>query len=92
MDSLIGSVLETAVSLRLLHCSMQRMIAIIRIVVRSNPIDAMRSSNIIVYVLVTLFVVQGWKRGSSMTRELFDKVKRFDYAASSRCQVGIRFV
>ena len=50
LDSLIGSVPETAVSLRLLHCSMQRMIAIIRIVVRSNPIDAMRSSNIMVCV------------------------------------------
>ena len=59
LDSLIGSVLTTAVSLRLLHCSMQRMIAIIRIVVRSNPIDAMRSSNIMLCFSTTIVVVWG---------------------------------
>ena len=71
MNSLIGSVLGTAVPVRLLHCSMQRMIAIIRIVVMSNPTDAMRSSNIIVYVSTTLFIVRSLKLVSSMVRELW---------------------
>ena len=92
MDSLIGSVLGTVVPVCLLRCSMQRMIAIIRIVVMSNPTDAMRSSNIIVYVSTTLFVVRGLKLVSSMVRELWIKVKKFDYSASSRCLVRIRYV
>ena len=79
LDSLIGSVPETAVSLRLLHCSMQRMIAIIRIVVRSNPIDAMRSSNIMVCVLYdnfrsTRFELRGFHQffvfGSAVDHEI----------------------
>ena len=57
-ESLIGSVLGIAASLLLLHCSMQSMIAIIRIVVRSSPIDAMRSSNIMLSLSVTIVVVQ----------------------------------
>ena len=54
MDSLIDSVLGTVVPVCLLRCSMQRMIAIIRIVVMSNPTDAMRSSKIMVCVFVCL--------------------------------------
>ena len=72
---------------------MQRMIAIIRIVVRSNPIDAMRSSNIMVCVFCTTTSVErGLNWGSSMTRELLAKWKKLDYSASSRCLVGIEYV
>ena len=48
LDSFIGSGLGNVVPVCLLRCSMQRMIAIIRIVVMSNPTDAMRSSKIMV--------------------------------------------
>ena len=63
MDSFIGSGLGNVVPVCLLRCSMQRMIAIIRIVVMSNPTDAMRSSKIIVCVCFSapLFVVRGLK-------------------------------
>ena len=54
MDSFIGSGLGNVVPVCLLRCSMQRMIAIIRIVVMSNPTDAMRSSKIMVCVCVFL--------------------------------------
>ena len=55
LDSFIGNVLGTVVPVCLLRCSMQRMIAIIRIVVMSNPTDAMRSSNIIVCAVYHTF-------------------------------------
>ena len=55
LDSFIGSGLGNVVPVCLLRCSMQRMIAIIRIVVMSNPTDAMRSSKIIVCVFCTTF-------------------------------------
>ena len=61
LESLIGSVLGIAAFLRLLHCSVQSMIAIIRTVVRSSPIDAMRSSHIILCPSMTVVVVLGLK-------------------------------
>ena len=94
--SLVGSVLATAVSLRLLHCSMQRMIAIIRIVVRSNPIDAMRSSNIMLCFFYdnchnARFGMKDSTNslsGSAVdneirTRELLTKIRRLGYSAFS---------
>ena len=61
LESLVGNVLGIAASLRLLHCSIQRMIAIIRTVVRSSPIDAMRSSYIIMCPSMTVVMVLGLK-------------------------------
>ena len=57
LGSLIGSIPGMAASLRLLHCSIQSMSDIIRTVVRSSPIDAMRSSYIILCSSTTVVVV-----------------------------------
>ena len=67
LDSFIGSGLGDVVSVCLLRCSMQRMIAIIRIVVMSNPTDAMRSSKIMVCVCLSapLFSLTSQFLGSS---------------------------
>ena len=84
MDSFIGSGLGNVVPVCLLRCSMQRMIAIIRIVVMSNPTDAMRSSKIMVCVFVCLhpffvdFPVSGVVRAKPQKVKLWCNVKFLD--------------